>query len=216
MRVGFSTALSKITLTLCFVVAVSQWGRCDQPAGAAFAAQLLIAEGVANSNGLEVNSGNVVVKTGRPGVAFACVTTPGQSKTFAYFLIFNHDFPKALVTSQGTSDGSIAKTNHTISAFGHRCEAEYRVTLRPGQQAVASVETRVGGVRYDLTKGKVFLLEMKNAKPSVTQLNIELPTKLPRLDRTSDVEKFAERTLKRLREANEAVNAFCQASESGA
>ncbi len=177
--------------------------------------QLLMGEGVTTSDDLSVTNGNVIVKEGQPGIAFAFATKPGQSKEFTYFLVFNHDFPNDGVNmkTQSHTDVSTADTSHTITAFGTDCKVEYRVALKADTRTVETETTLIADAPYDPSKGKLFLIDMKTTPPTVTQLHLELPSEIPNLKETDATEKFGQDTLNGLRKADKTVDDFCERIE---
>ena len=178
--------------------------------------QILMGEGTATSDDLSVTSGNVILKEGQPGIAFAFATKPGQSKEFTYFVVFNHDLGNGDVNvkSIGNSDGSTAHTFHSITAFGTDCKVEYRVGLKADRKTVETETTLIADAPYDPSKGKLFLIDMKATPPTVTQLNLELPSEIPNLKETDSVEKFSLDTLNGLRKTDKTVDEFCRRIET--
>jgi hypothetical protein len=108
-----------------------------------------------------------------------------------------------------------ANTYHAISAFGNSCMAEYRITLKLPERTIKTESTVLADVPYDESKGKVFLVDMEKSPPMVTQVKAALPLRIPDLRRTGATAAFVEKTLKKLRETDKSINAFCQQIESG-
>lgn len=172
-------------------------------------ASLILGEGGASSDKLSVTNGNVVQKENQPGIALAFVTKPSESKDFAYFVVFSHDFPNGGMHTQSSSDGLTARTEHTIEAFGSECNVEYLVKLTRDGAMVSTETISIAGETYDVSKGKLFLVDMKVTPATVVQINIDLPSAIPDLKETQAVEKFGEETLDELRKANMTVDEFC-------
>jgi len=172
-------------------------------------AQLRMGEGSATSDGLSVTNGNVVLTEGRPGIAYAFATIPGQTKKFTYFLVFNHDFPEGGIATQSGGDDLTANAFHTIKSFGNECTVEYRVELNANTETVKTDSTVLADSPYDTSEGKLFLLNMKTTPPTVTQLNLELPSEIPNLEKPDAAAQFGEDTLSQLRNTDKRVDAFC-------
>ena len=201
-------------LALIFTCALLLIG-CDSqtttstPSRSESSSQLLMGEGSIASNGLAVTNGNVVLKAGRPGIAFAFVTIPGQAKKFGYFLVFNHNFPEGGVATQSGGDILTAKTSHTIKSFGNECKAEFRMELNANTNTVKADKIVVADSSYNTAEGKLILIDMKTMPPTVTQLNLELPAGIPNLEKPAATEKFGEDILSQLRRTEKKVDAFC-------
>ena len=194
------------TITLIFIVGTTVLAGCNDTSRN----QIVMGEGQATSGDLSVTTGNVIVKEGQPGIAFAFAMTPGQSREFTYFLVFNHDFPNGGVKTQSGAAGSTADTSHTITAFGTDCAVEYLVELDADTRAVETETILVADAPYDPSKGKLFLIDMKATPPTVTQLNLELPSEIPNLKETDAAETFGQNTLNGLRKTDKTVDQFCR------
>lgn len=197
--------------TLVFVVSFSFLMGClpDEPS------HITMAEGNATTDGLSISNGNYILKEGQPGVAFATVTTPGQSKKMAYFLAFNHSMPDAGVGTESNGNGSNANTLHTLRSFGRECTVKYGVDL--GEEAQATVEERlsIDAEPYDLSEGRVFLINTESSPSSITQLDLDLPTDVPPLKEVDATQEFGYSTLRALRRADKTVDEFCQSIDAG-
>ena len=194
-------------------VVIATRGIADATAPSSDEAELVVAEGVASSDGLTVTNGNIVMENGRPGIAFAFVTKPGQDKEFTYFLVFAHNFPKGDVESRSKSDGLRASTYHEISSFGNKLKVQYRVALEPQEKVAVSEKTLLADKTFDSSKGKVFLVNMKTSSPRIEQVYAELPSTFPDLRNTDTVARFAAKALYELRDKHKAINAFCKQLE---
>lgn len=173
--------------------------------------ELILGGGSATSDGLSLSSGNVVVREHQPGVAFATVTAPSQKKRVAYFIVFSHD--RADVKSASTNNGVEATTFHTIDSFGKKCSVHYRITLK---DPMRSVETLAVGTRdFEVSKGRVFLIDLRPDEPKVTQVAAEEFGTLPERTDVETTEKFARSALKALRQTNEDIDRFSKTLESG-
>ncbi|WP_252853280.1 hypothetical protein [Aeoliella straminimaris] len=175
---------------------------------------LIMGEGSSISDGLSISNGNVVVIDDQPGIAFATVTPPGQSKRVAYFLVFNHDRPNARVKTEGGSSGSTANTFHTINTFGNECTVEYDVVLKDGTESIETESISISDTEYDSSKGRVFLIDMEATPPSVTQLNLDLPADVPALKEPDATKQFGQDTLNAFRKADKSVDDFCRSIEA--
>jgi hypothetical protein len=200
-------------ITLSFCVAILLIGcegkNSSAPPNQPNGAQLTMGEGSSDSDGLNVTNGNVVLKQGQPGIAYSFSTIPGREKRFTYFLIFTYDFRNGRVMTQSSGDDLTANASHTIKAFGNDCKAEYRIELDANTKAVATESTRIAESSFDPSKGKVFLVDMKTSPPEVTQLDLELPTTIPNLEKPESAERFGSDILNQLRKANKSVDSFC-------
>lgn len=176
--------------------------------------KMVLGEGEVTSKKLSVTTGNFILKEGQPGIAFAFATKPGQTKEFTYLMVFNCDFPNGGVTTGGNSSGSTADTFHTIKAFGNECKVEYHVGLSSDSKTVDLETTLIADARYDPSKGKLFLIDMKTMPPTVTQLKLQLPSQIPNLEQTDSVEKFGQNTLNELRKTDKTVDEFCRRIET--
>ncbi len=176
--------------------------------------KIIYGEGQVSTEGLSVTNGNVILKEGQPGLAFAFATKPSQSKEFTYILVFNHDFPNGGVGTQSSLNGLMASTSHTITAFGANCKVEYRVGMNADRKAVDTEAILISDAPFDPSKGKLFLVDMKASPPTVTQLNLELPSQIPDLTETDAMERFAHDTLDGLRKTDKTVDEFCRRIET--
>ena len=174
-------------------------------------AEMVFAEGQAASEDLAVSNGNIILKTQQPGVAFAFVTKPQEAKEFAYFAIFNHDFPNGKVGTHSSSDGFAAETHHSLQAFGNECMIQYSLTLAEDGKTVTAETLGVEGVDYDAANGKVFLIDMRATPPQTVQLDLALPRSIPSLKSPQQTDEFGTNILQGLRTANRQVDAFCSA-----
>ncbi|MBL8814410.1 MAG: hypothetical protein JNL58_00155 [Planctomyces sp.] len=176
--------------------------------------ELIMSEGNSTSDALSISNGNVVVKANQPGVAFATVTPPGQSRRIAYFLVFNHDPSNSGVKTEGESTRASAQTFHTISTYGHESTVKYEVVLKSGTESIETESITLNGEAIDSSKGRLLLIDMKHDPPGVSQFNVDLPTELRELKEPDDTEQFSQNTLNEIRKAEMIVDAFCQAIEA--
>jgi hypothetical protein len=196
--------------TLIFIICVIVVAGCNRGSPS----KMILGEGQSTAEGLSLTNGNVILKEGQPGLAFAFATKPSQSKEFTYILVFNHDFPNGGIGTQSNSGGLTASTSHAITAFGADCKVEYRVGLNAVRKAVETEAILIADAPFDPTKGKLFLVDMKASPPTVTQLNLELPSHIPDLKETDAMERFAQDTLEGLRKTDKTVDEFCRRIET--
>ena len=203
--------------TLVFIVTIAFFGGCNESGNVTkngpSNASLTLGEGASASDGLSVTNGNAVLKQGQAGIAFAFTITPVRSKEFAYFIVFNHDFPEAGIDTSSENSGLEASGSHTITAFGNDCKVNYSVTLNSDNRSIEKESTQIAEEDYHRDKGRLFLIEMNSNPPNIVQLEVELPTEIPNLKEPDAAESFGRGVLNRLRETNKRVDEFCRRIE---
>ena len=205
-----------LVLATCFAVLA---GCADEqskpPASPSPTRSLVMSEGTSSGDGLSISNGNVVVKENEPGIVFATVTTPGQPRRIVYFVVFNHDRANAGINTEAGSTGATADTFHRITTYGKTSTVRYEVVLKNETESIEAETITIDDKVFDSTQGRVFLIDMKQSPPSVTQFNVDLPVELPELTATDATEQFAQDTLDTIRTVNDAVDTFCRTIETG-
>jgi hypothetical protein len=167
--------------------------------------EIVITGGNSESDGLSATGMSLWLKKGEPGVAFGMARQPGKAPEYGYVLLIKGDADRKNLPSFGvtsTSDGRVASGGGNVEINGHRAEIAYSLNL-------AKVETMtINGKAFDLSKGRVFLIDLNEKEAKVQQVQVVLPSAPALPTRAEDVDRLAKGHIKQLRKDSVAVREF--------
>ena len=149
-----------------------------------------------SSDNLAVSGGNLYVSAGKPGMLFGTVGRSRQNEEFSYLIVFKHANPtladSRAVDFQCSSDGRQAKTIDKISIKGTAIEADYQIRLNESMNEIESESLAIGGELKDLSRGKIFLIDLTDSAPEFEQIDGVLPQISNELKTTDDIKQLME------------------------
>jgi hypothetical protein len=133
------------------------------------------------------------------GIVFSTVTFPGQQEQLAFLILFDYGGELATYSSvspntAGPVQGGIqspggrwAEIIVGFSVNGEPIEGRYYVELDDSLTKVATETLSVGGESYDVSSGRVFLIELAAAIPSCQQVDVTMPPVPVNLETRDDI-----------------------------
>jgi hypothetical protein len=132
----------------------------------------------AKSDSLEVQAGGLVLREGEAGAAFGTARVGKDKRQMTYFAVDKHDLGKA-EKSDFTEDTNAAEeagdTKQVLSLDGRTVEISYKVTVKAGKKVGESLTVKVNGKAIDAGKGRVLLIDLTQATPTVEAVKADLP-----------------------------------------
>lgn len=166
---------------------------------------------VTSTDGWWFSAGALHLEKGQPGVLFGMNKTPSSDRAFSYVVLFRH--------GNLESRGHSARVNYngkTVSIRDglevNRSKFELALEMTSDENAgTLKVDTfSIDGKEIDLTKGKVFLVDLTSAPLSVKQIDVPLPKDLPTTGNTEVVADLARTIAKQVLQADSSARDFLQ------
>lgn len=187
-----------LRLSLILFVLGTQLG-CSQ------ANETVIGGGNSQSGGSTITSPNFVVVEDIPVVGFTMVKPEGRKNSFGYFLIVqppgDDGTNKQSFGASSFSNGTTAKSEGRLQ-LGNR---EFSISLEIANQ---TEKLRIDETNYDVSKGRVFLIDMQSDPAKVEQIDAELMAPDSTVTSTEQAEDVARKTIAELKESSEVVAEF--------
>jgi hypothetical protein len=160
--------------------------------------ELVMGCGGSESDGLYVSSMNLWLKRGEPGVAFGLARGPATPLRYGYVLLLQGDPRRRTLAGHNltsSSDGRRATGGGYVEINGSRAEVAYRVEVGPELRESLAIN----GKAFDLSSGRVFLVDHSVSPPRVRQFRAELPKEPTTPRTTADVDRLARELISRAR-----------------
>jgi hypothetical protein len=146
------------------------------------------------------------------GVFFGTVTPPGSPTEFLYLVLYKHALHKSSVGGEDshmntTSDGHVEIVDGT-SVDGVAAKLNARLDADPKTGKFTRQEYTFNEQKIDVSRGRLFLVDLTVSPAKWQQVNLELPRGLPgKIDRET-VCRVAEEDLPALRKNHSEVDDF--------
>ena len=166
------------------------------------------------SGAIELHTGGIVVREGEAGVAFGSVRMARGKRIPAYVLILDHRLGgegKSRFDDSASAEDDKAEAKQTITIDGHTLALVYRVALEARKPAVESLTLE--GKVIDLSRGRVFLVDMKSSPPRWEQRKVELPAEVDAATSKKAASALAAKLLAHLRDKDRRVKEFATPGE---
>ncbi|MDB4793006.1 hypothetical protein OAG75_00030 [bacterium] len=167
--------------------------------------KIVISDGNSQSGGSTISSPNIVVVEDIPVVGFTMVKPDGGKNTFGYFLIIR---PPSDANTQNRSFGVSSSNNGTTAKSKGRLQLgdhEFSISFEIANQ---TEEITIDETNYDVSKGRVFLIDMQSDPAKVEQIDAELKAPDSNVTSTEQAEETARKTIAELKESSEVVAEF--------
>ena len=136
---------------------------------------------------LSIRTPTVLIKPPEAGVTFSTVTIPGKQERFAYLILFNYGgelshYSSSSPNTKGLGNGGIESprgrwaeiiVGFTVDA--KPVEGHYYVELDDSLTQVQTETMAIGENKYEISAGRVFLMNLTTAPPSCHQLDVVMP-----------------------------------------
>jgi hypothetical protein len=168
----------------------------------------------AEADGFWVQAGGLSLKDNVPGVLFGMASLPGGDRELRYVLLFKHRATadsKVTFPSNATlenRDKKSALMDDGLEIDGNAVNLRLALEFDSKKNAIASESLSFNGEKVDLTKGRVFLVDLTAAPVKWEQAQMKLPAKLPDPKALSGAREVVNRILAELPHAPEQVRNF--------
>jgi hypothetical protein len=174
-------------------------------------AELLQAATGSRSDELELHAGGLVLREGAAGSAFGTVRIAAGKRHLSYFIVFKHNFGKE-EKSDFAEECSVEKgdgeSKQTLGMDGRSLEVVYKVRAEEGKKAVQSITLNKKSA--DLTRGRVFLVDLTVSPPRWEQKKLELPAEVPAATSKKAADELARKVLASLAKQDRKVKEFIE------
>jgi hypothetical protein len=195
---------SRLLLAAVFaLLGIPHLSGCGGPTGPA-APQRSVTRGSRTTDSrLTISDGNLFFVAGTPGVLFGTHKLTKGPETFSYLVIFKRSptvTEKSSLSQNGGAEmsGNRGASSATIVVDGKTIAADYKIDMDESNK-VRVEHLKLGGDPYDLTKGRVFVIDLTAAKPAFAQKMFDALEPIEKLSGPQDVEEVARRALESLR-----------------
>jgi hypothetical protein len=144
-------------------------------------AELIQGTAGSRSDALSLQAGGVVLREGGPGAAFGTIQAGKAKRQLAYYLVVRHRYPgegKTESNEDVTAEGLTGTARHTLTVNGNSLVVSYSIKLGEGTKKPKEEKLSLGGKAVDLTRGRVFLVDMTVSPPRVEQRKLDLPAEV--------------------------------------
>ena len=170
----------------------------------------------ARSDAVELHAGGLVAREREAGVAFGSVRLARGKRAPAYVLILDHRLGgegKSEFADSASADENKAEAKQTITIDGHTLELEYRLALEPRTRKLVKESLTLNDKAIDLTRGRVFLVDLRSSPPRWEQVKVELPAEVDAATAKKSASTLAATLLAHLRGKDRRVKEFAAAGE---
>ena len=168
----------------------------------------------ARSDSIELHTGGLVVREGEAGIAFGSLRLARGKRVPAYVLVLDHRLGgegKSRFDDVASAEDGKAEAKQTITIDGHTLALVYPVTLEARKPAQESLTLE--GKAIDLSRGRVFLVDMKSSPPRWEQRKVELPAEVDAATSKKAAASLAAKLLAHLRDKDRRVKEFATPGE---
>jgi hypothetical protein len=148
----------------------------------------------------------------RVDVFFGTVTPPGSPTEFLYLVLYKHTLRKSSFGDVGThlnttSNGDVDIIDG-LAVDGVAAKLSARLDADPKTGKLTRQEYTFNGQKIDVSRGRLFLVDLTVSPAKWQQVNVELPLGLPeKIDRET-VRRVAEDDVPALRKKHREVDEF--------
>jgi hypothetical protein len=172
--------------------------------------ELIMGGGSAEMDGVWISGMTLWLRHGSPGVAFGMVKHSSGPREYAYLLLIKGD-PKRLhlarYDGQCRIDGALATSSGFVEIQGVRADLDY-VTQSDDQGRKTAEMLRLNGKSFDLTKGRVLLVDLSGKTARLQQVPVGLP-KCPAVPTTTgEIDALAKEQIRFLKKQSAPVRDF--------
>ena len=156
----------------------------------------------------------------KAGIVFSTVTVPGQQEQFAFLILFRcgrelSSYSSSSPNTMGPLDAGVqspegqwAEMIIGLTVNGKPIEGRYYVELDDSLKKVATETMSVGDRIYEISAGRVFLIDITAEEPSCRQVSVLLPSVPAKLETRDDVLRAGDALHESLRELDPAIDEF--------
>ena len=160
-------------------------------------------------------TGGLYLKKDSPGVLFGMAKEPGGDRQLKYLVVFKHratartsvDSPARMSDGQKGKLWQVTMTDG-VRLDGKKIELTLELEVDPVNKVVVHEEMTFAGQKIDLSKGRLFLADLRAEPVTWKQVQVALPANPPDPTQTKDVEQLAKRVLTELPKNSEEVRDF--------
>jgi hypothetical protein len=169
---------------------------------------------------LSMRTPTTLIAPPEAGIVFSTVSVPGQQEQFAFLILF--DYGGELVTYSSSSpntntpflgrfqlpDGQWAEAVIGFAVNGKPIDGTYYVKLDDSLTKVATETISVGDNTYDLSAGRVLLIDLAKETPNCRQIDVTMPPIPSKLETRYDILRAGVTLRKTLAERHQTIDEF--------
>ncbi len=172
-------------------------------------AELIQGASGSRSEQLEVQSGGLVLREGSAGAAFGTVQVGKGKRQLSYFLVLKHNLGKASSSDfaeEATAEEGEGKSKQTLSLDGKTLEVNYQVSVAGGK--VTKQSLALNRKTVDLSRGRVFLVDLTASPPRWEQRKLDLPAEVPPTTTKKAADELVKKVLANLARKDSKAKSF--------
>jgi hypothetical protein len=135
----------------------------------------------ARSDAVELHTGGLVVREGEAGVAFGSVRLGKGKRQPAYLLILKHRLGgegKSDFDDSASAEAGAAEARQAITIDGKTVRLAYKIEVDEKTLKVSREGLTLNGKAIDLSRGRVFLVDLEGKTPHWEQRKVDLPAEV--------------------------------------
>ena len=156
----------------------------------------------------------------KAGIVFSTVTVSGQKEQFAFLVLiryggelssYSSSSPNTMGPLHGgvqSPEGQWAEMIIGFTVNGKPIEGRYYVELDDSLNKVATETMSLGDRTYEISAGRVFLIDITAEEPRCRQVSVPLPSVPAKLETRDDVLRAGDALHESLRELDPAIDEF--------
>jgi hypothetical protein len=144
---------------------------------------------------LEVRSGGAILREGKPGAVFTLVQPEKAKRRFAFCLLIKHRLGEEGANEcndEATVEKGVATIKQTVQIAGRSVQLDYKIELDPKSDRETLT---INKKSVDLSRGRVFLVDLTGKEPRWEQRKITLPDDPSEASSKKETEELAEKVL---------------------
>ena len=168
------------------------------------------------SEALEVRAGGLVVRSGEAGSAFGSVQAGTAKRQLSYFVIFKHRLGgegRMEWSEETTMDGNTGHSKQVVTIDGSTLRIEYRVEVDEKTKKVAKESLTINKKAVDVSRGRVFLVDLTVSPPRWEQRKASLPAGVGEASGKKAAEELVQKVLAGLSKQDRKVKEFLEAAK---
>ena len=167
-------------------------------------------------NSYGVSSTSLMARNGKPVACYGITKAKGEAERYAYFIVFkspeNADKQVEFLLGGGTELGeTIEITESPAVVLGDRkWRFQYKLSANGDLTKVKSETLRIDGKDLKTSEGRVFLVDLTQAKPTCQALKIDPPKPVPDLAQKNEAARAIEEAMEEIKKRSKEVREFLE------
>lgn len=170
--------------------------------------------GITESNGYWFQAGGLFLQKGSPGVLFGSAKAPDGDRELKYVVIFKHRATggSSIESPSNISDQGMDRRQITIAdgvnIDGKGVRLTLEIEIDSTNNVVKREELTFDGKKIDLSRGRLFLVDLTGGTTTWEQVQVTLPGKPPDPTETKNALELSKRVLSEVPSNSTAVRDF--------